>query len=100
MQLHTQCQVSEWMSLKRETPEPIEQRDDRNIRHPHSRSAILRKRIMSAFALVLMALMLTIYAYYRSTYLGSTDWRSLWFYEVIIGVWLVFAVVYVIRKGP
>ena len=70
------------------------------IRHTRLRSAVLRKRVMSAFALVLMALMLTIYAYYRSTYLGSTDWRSFWFYEVIIGVLLVFGIVQVLRKGP
>ena len=45
-------QVSKSMSLKRETPEPIEQRDTGNVRHPHSRSAILRKRILAFFLLM------------------------------------------------
>jgi hypothetical protein len=89
------------MSLKQETPGPTEPRDDGNIRHSHSRSAILRKRIMAAFTLVLIALMLTIYAYYRTTYERSAgDWRGFWVYTVIAGVWLVFAVVQVLRKGP
>jgi hypothetical protein len=85
------------MSVKRETPEPIGQHDAARLR---LRSAILRKRIASACALVLIALLLTIYAYYRSTYLGSTHWPGFWVYTVFIGGWLVFAVVQVLRKGP
>jgi hypothetical protein len=89
------------MSLKRETPEPIEHRDAGNVRHPHSRGAILRKRILAVFLAVLCALMLTMYFYYRSAYLRSAgDWRWFWVGEVFIGVWLVFAVVQVFRKRP
>jgi hypothetical protein len=88
------------MSLKREAPEPTGQRDARNVGHPRLRSAIFRKRILAAFALVLMALTSTIYAYCRCTHLGRTDWRPFWFYEMIIGVWLVFGIVRVLRKGP
>jgi hypothetical protein len=88
------------MSLKRETSGAMEQRDDGNVRHPHSRSAILRRRIMGAFVLVLSVLVLTMYAYYRSTYLGSTDWLVFWGYELIIGVVFIIGVVRVLRKTP
>jgi hypothetical protein len=89
------------MSLERETPEPIEQRGAGKVKHPLLSSDILQKRIMAAFALVATALMLTIYVYYRSAYLRSAgDWRLFWVGEVIVGVWLVFAVVQVLRNGP
>ena len=88
------------MSVKRETPEPIEQPDAENVGHPRLHSVILRKRIMAAFALVLIALMLTIYAYYRTAYQRTAgDWRGFWVYMTLLGGWLV-AVVQVIRKGP
>ena len=68
---------------------------------PGLSSAILRKRIMVAFALVAIALMLTIYVYHRSAYLRNAgDWRWFWVGELFIGVWVVFAVVQVLRKGP
>src|SRR5882724_3819249 len=101
MQLRTKSygQVSERMSVKRETPEPIEQRDDENVRHPHSRSAVLRKRILAFFIIVICALMSTIYNYHRSAYLRSAgDWRLFWVGEVFTGVWVVFAIVQVFRK--
>ena len=89
------------MSLNRETPEPTEQRDARNARHPRLSSAILRKRIMSACAVVLLALMNTMYVYHRSRYLRSNgDWSLFWVGEVMTGAWLVFAVVQILRKGP
>lgn len=89
------------MNLDRETQEQIEQRDPGNVRQPHSRSAILRKRILAVFLAVLCALMSTMYFYYRSKYLRSAgDWRLFWVGEVFIGVWLVFAVVKVLEKGP
>jgi hypothetical protein len=103
MQLRTKRYepVLEWMSFKRETPEPIEQRDAGNVRRPHLRGVILRKRILAAFALVLLALMNTMYLYHRSAYLrNNRDWRWFWVGEVFTGVWLVFAVVQVLRKGP
>jgi hypothetical protein len=91
--------ASSRMSLKLGAPEPIEQRDAGNVRDPHSRSAILRKRVFAVFVLVLCALMLTMYFYCRSAYLGSAwDWRRFWVAEVFIGVWLVFAVAQVLRK--
>jgi FtsH-binding integral membrane protein len=89
------------MSLKREIPEPIAQREDRNVRHPQSRRAILRKRILAVFLLVLCALILTMCVYYRSAYLRSAgDWSSFWVGEVIVGVWFVCGIVYVFRKIP
>jgi hypothetical protein len=103
MQSHTKrCEpVIARMSFKRETPEPIEQRDAGNIRHPRSSSAILRKRIMGVFVIVLTALMLTAYVYYRSTYQrNADDWTWFWVGEVIVGVWLVFGIVQVLRKTP
>jgi hypothetical protein len=88
------------MSLKRETPEPIEQRDAGNVGLPRLRSAIFRKRILAVFLHFLCALMLTTYVYYRSAYLRSAgDWRWFWVGEAIVGVWIVFAVVQVLRKG-
>jgi len=87
------------MSVKQATREPIEQPDAGNVRDPHSRRAILRKRILSVFLLVLCALMSTAYFYSRSTYLGSTDWPWFWVGEVIVGGLLVFAVVRAFRKG-
>jgi hypothetical protein len=79
------------MNLKRDTP--IEQRDAGDIRHFHSRSAILRKRILAALALVLMVLMFTIHNYHRS----AGDWRWFWVGEVPIAALLVFVVVQVRR---
>lgn len=102
MQVHTRrCEpVIAGMSLKRETTEPIEQRDVGNVRHSHSRSAILRKRIFGVFLLVLSTLTLAMYVYKRSTYLGSTDWRWFWVGEVIVGVLLVSVIVQVFKKKP
>jgi hypothetical protein len=41
------------------------------------------------------------YFYYRSVYLRRAgDWRLFWIGEVFNGVWLVFAIVQIIRKGP
>lgn len=82
-------------------PVPIEQPDAGNVTHPHSASAILRKRIMSAGALVLLALMSTGYFYHRSAYLRNNgDWRLFWIGEVFIAGWLIFGVVHVLKKGP
>ena len=62
-------------------------------------SAILRKRIFAALALLLMVLMFTIHNYHRSTYLRSAvDWRWFWIGEAFIAVWLVFVVVQFLRK--
>lgn len=69
-----------------------------NVRHSRSRSAMLRKRIGGLFLLVLSTLMLAISVYYRSTYLGSTDWGWFWVGESIVGVLLVFVIVQVLRK--
>jgi hypothetical protein len=89
------------MSLKRETPEPIEQHDAGNVRLADSHSAILRKRIVAAFALVLLALMNTMYLYHRSAYLRNNgDWSLFWIGAVFNGVLLVFGVVQILRKGP
>jgi hypothetical protein len=89
------------MSLTPEAPEPIEQREDGNTSAPRSRSAIVRKRIMAAFILVLFALMNTIYLYERSAYLRSHgDWSWFWIGEAFIGIWLVYGVVQLLRKGP
>ena len=66
------------MNLKRDRPEPIEQRDAGNVRCPSSRSAILRKRILAAFALVLMVLVFAIHTYHRS----AGDWRWFWVGEI------------------
>jgi hypothetical protein len=61
----------------------------------------MRQRIKRAFVLVLCALMATAYFYLRSPYLRKNeDWRLFWIAEVFTGVWLVFAIVQVFRKGP
>ena len=90
-----------YFCVMRHTLEPLEQRDAGIDAHPHSRSVIVRKYIVAAFVLVLSALMLTAYFYYRSAYLRRAgNWSLFWIGEVIIGVWLVFAVVHILRKGP
>lgn len=71
-----------------------------SVKHPRLRSAILRKRITAVFALVLCTLVLTMYVYSRSTYLGSTDWRWFWVGEVIVGVVFVYGIVQVLTKTP
>ena len=56
---------------------------------------------MSAFALLLIALFNTAYIYHGSAYLRRAgDLRWFWVGEAFIGVWLVFGVVQVFRKGP
>lgn len=83
------------MSTNKETPESLEP-DAGNAGH-----AILRKRVTAALALVLLALMNTLYLYHRSEYLRRNgDWGWFWGGEVLTGVWLVFGVVQVLRKGP
>ena len=64
-------------------------------------AAILRKRIIGVFIIVLTALMLAAYVYCRSGYLRrGNDWTWFWVGEAIVGVLLVLAVVQVLRKGP
>jgi hypothetical protein len=67
---------------------------------PRLSSAILRKRILAALALLLMVLMLTIHNYRRSTYLRRTDWRWFWAGEVMVGVLVVVGIVQVLRERP
>jgi hypothetical protein len=89
------------MSFKRKIPEPIEQRDAGNVRHPRSSSTVLRKRITGVFIVVLTALIFAAYVYYRSTYLRrNNDWTWFWVGEVIVGVFLVFGIVQVLRDTP
>jgi len=93
-------EVSEWMSLKRETPEPIEQPDDGNARHPRLRRAILRKRVIAALVLVLSTLTFAMYVYYRSAFLRRAGyWRWFWVGEAIVGAQLAYGIVQVLRKG-
>ena len=86
------------MPLKPETSDPIEQHDDGNVSRPHSRGAILSKRVIGALVLVLSVLMLTMYAYARSTYLGSTDWLIFCGYELIIVIGVIVGVVPGLKK--
>jgi hypothetical protein len=86
------------MRLKREIPEPIEQRDAENVSRQSSSGAILRKRISWGFRLVVSTLLLTAYVYHRSTYLGRTDWHWFWLGEAIVGVLVVVGIVQILRK--
>lgn len=85
------------MSLK-----PIEQRDAGNVKHSHPHSAVLRKRILAALAVLLMVLMFTLHNYHRSRDLqNAVDWRWFWAGETFIAAWLLFVVVHLLRrKGP
>ena len=87
------------MSL-RDKSDRIEQRDAGSARQPRSSASIWRKRILGVFILLLMALMLTVYAYYQCTYFGLTDWHGFSGYVVGIAGWLVFNTVLVFRKNP
>ena len=71
-----------------------------SLQYARLRSAILRKRIMAVFAIFLCTLLLTVYVFSRSTYLGSTDWRWFWVGEVIVGVAFIFGIVQVLTKTP
>jgi len=82
-------------------PELIERCDAEKDRNPRLRSAVLRRRIRGVAGIVLIALVYSIYFFYRSTYLRNAgDWSSFWVGEVFVGVYLVFAFVHVLRKGP
>jgi uncharacterized membrane protein YeaQ/YmgE (transglycosylase-associated protein family) len=83
------------MNLKRETQGAIEQSD---AGQPRSPSSILRKRVIGVLLLVLGALVLTGYAYYWSTFTGSTHWLSFWAREVIVGALVVIIIVQALRK--
>lgn len=91
--------VSEWMSLKRETPEPIEERDARNVKDPHSRSAMLRKTRLRDFPRCFVgsdsnyALLLPIHVHgkYRSVLVLVG--------EAFICIWVVFAVLQILRTA-
>ena len=89
------------MSPWRETPDPTEQRDDGNARHPRLRRAILRKRLIAALVLVLGTLTFAMSVYYQTAFLRSAgDWRWFWVGEAIVGAWLAVGIVQVLRKGP
>ena len=89
------------MNLKRETPEPIEQRDAGNVKHPHLSSAILRKRVTAAIVLALITLTLAMSVYYQTAFLRRAgDWRWFWVGEAIVGAQLAYGIVQVLRKGP
>ena len=87
------------MSLQRETSGRIEQSDNGTLNDFGSSGASLRKRIMAVFIMIGIGLLLTMYAYHRSTYLGSTDWRLFSIYELVIGGYVVFTIVQILRKG-
>lgn len=87
------------MSLRHDTPAPIEQCDAENVSSPRLRSAILRKRIKAIFGIVLMALVYSIYFFYRSAYLRNAgDWSLFWIGEVFVGAYIVYAVTQVFKK--
>ncbi len=67
-------------------------------KHPASSRAILRRRILLVSIFVTSTLVWSIFRYYRSTYLGSTDWRWFWIGEMFIGAWLVAHIVQVLRR--
>jgi hypothetical protein len=72
-----------------------------SVRHARVRREILRKRIFAVFVAVLCALMLSMYFYYRSAYLRNAgDWRWFWVGEVMVGVWLIFALAQVLTNTP
>ena len=61
------------------------------------------KRVMAVFALILIAAIGIIYSLYHTKLAesGSAEVRlGFWAATVFIGVWLILAVVHVLRKGP
>lgn len=88
------------MNLKQGTLGAVERRKDGNGKSRHSGGAPIQKRIMSAVAAVVLALLIATYCYHRSAHLRNNgDWRLFWTGEVFIGVWLVYAVVQILRNG-
>jgi hypothetical protein len=90
------------MSPKLETPEPIEQGDAASLGDTLSPSVILRKRVTAVFILVLAAVMLTICCFYQTKLVENGSTRRSWFLETVavIGIWVVFGIVQVLRKTP
>lgn len=68
--------------------------------YPRSHSTILRKRVMALVVLTLTGSASTALSYYQCTYLGSTDWRGFFGYEMIITAYVVFGMVHIMRKTP
>ncbi len=88
------------MILKQETPEPIGQREVGNVRRPSSSGAILRKRVVAVFVIVTSWLISSVATYYKCRYPGNIDWRGFAGYETIIGVFVIFSIVQVVRQAP
>ena len=86
------------MSLKRETPEPIEQHDEGNVRRPR---VTLRKQILAIFVIVLSTVIMAVCVYFQSAYRrNASELTPFWVGEVMVGILLVVAIVDVLRKRP
>ena len=89
--------ASERMNRRRETQDPIEHSDAENVEHSAPASN-LRKRAVAVFVIVTSWLMSSVATYYKCTYPGNTDWRCFAGYETIIGVFVIFCIVQVVRQ--
>ena len=89
------------MIPKRDTPEAIEERGTGSTKYARLSSRAKGKRkIIEVLALVLIALMLPIYAFYHAKLvLGTPIWGGFWAFTILIGVWLIVGVVRVLRKN-
>ena len=88
------------MITKRETPEAIEERDATSTEDARLSSRAMGKRkIIEVLALVLIALMLPIYAFFEAKLVLRTPiGGGFWAFAIFIGVWLIVGVVRVLKK--
>ncbi len=82
-------------ATRRETPHAIEERGIGSTKYARVSSRSMGKRKVELLALVFIALMLTIYAFYQSKWvLGTRIWRwGFGAFTIVIGVWLTVGIV-------
>jgi hypothetical protein len=90
------------MIPERETPQAIDERRTGNTKYRHFSSASLGKRkVIGVFVLVLYSLIVITVSFYQAKSVGSDGriWRGFWPLAIFIGVWLIVAIMRVLRKG-
>lgn len=88
------------MIPKRDATEDIDERGIGSIKYARlSRRANGKRKIINVLALVLIALMLSIYAFYHAKLvLGTPIWGGFWAFTIFIAVWLITGVVRILRQ--
>lgn len=90
------------MTTKRETPEAIEEPSTGSTNYSRfSSRATGKRKVIGVLILVSYALMATILTFSQAKLgEGAHIWGGFWVAAIFIGVWLIAAIVRVLRKGP